>query len=265
MFLGARVDDALSTYHRRQLEHGDTLTLDQLHDAYRDHWTRELAAERGKRGVLWDAELDEPRAFTIGLDAVTLALTELVPRLGQVVAVQRELTFTLAPGLDWTIQGYLDLETLQPSPDGGEPVATIVDYKVKTTLHSQARADHDPQAGLYLAGRWLTGNPAQHFCFAQIGRPGGRRKTMATALSLPAAPPGSCAPRSPGSRRPPARSPPCTTATGPTNRGGSPTPAAGNARRATAPTTPAAPAAADCEPAAAAGDRPARLADRAAS
>src|SRR3954462_11374377 len=45
MFLGARVDDALSTYYRHQLEHGEALTLDQLHDAYRDHWTRGLAAE----------------------------------------------------------------------------------------------------------------------------------------------------------------------------------------------------------------------------
>jgi hypothetical protein len=53
MFLGARIDDALTTYYRQQLEHGDTLTLDQLHDAYRDHWTRELAAEQGRRGVVW--------------------------------------------------------------------------------------------------------------------------------------------------------------------------------------------------------------------
>src|SRR6478609_10183326 len=58
MFLGSRVDDALSTYHRRQLEHGETLTLDQLHDAYRDHWTRELAEERAKQGVRFDDELD---------------------------------------------------------------------------------------------------------------------------------------------------------------------------------------------------------------
>jgi len=51
MFLGARVDDALTSYYRRRVEHGETLTLDQLQDAYRDHWTRELAAETAKRGV----------------------------------------------------------------------------------------------------------------------------------------------------------------------------------------------------------------------
>src|SRR5215467_10659761 len=30
MFLGARIDDALSTYYRHQLARGETLTLDQL-------------------------------------------------------------------------------------------------------------------------------------------------------------------------------------------------------------------------------------------
>ncbi len=182
MFLGGRVDDALTTYHRHLLERGDALTLDQLQDAYRDHWTRELAAENGRRGVRWDAELDEPAAFTMGLAAVALTLTELVPRLGRPVAVQRELSYALAPGLDWTIRGFLDLETLREPEDGGELVPAIVDYKVKSTLHSQAKADHDPQAGLYLAGRWLTGQPAEQFCFAQIGKPGKRRKEMSTAL-----------------------------------------------------------------------------------
>ena len=58
----------------------------------------------------------------------------------------------------------------------------IVDYKVKSTPHSQAKADHDPQAGLYLAGRWLAGDPAREFCFAQIGKPGKRRKQISASL-----------------------------------------------------------------------------------
>lgn len=183
MFLGARVDDALSTYHRHLLACGERLTLDQLQDAYRDHWTHELAEEQSKRGVHWDHELDEAEAFTMGLHALALTVRELLPVLGRPVAVQRELNYTLAPGLEWTIQGFLDLETLRPSDDrGGEPVPAIVDYKVKNTLHSQAKADHDPQVGLYLAGRWLAGQPAEHFCFAQIGKPGKKRKTMSTAF-----------------------------------------------------------------------------------
>jgi hypothetical protein len=51
MFLGARVDDALSTDYLRMLEQGDTLTPDLLQDAYREHWTRELAAEAARRGI----------------------------------------------------------------------------------------------------------------------------------------------------------------------------------------------------------------------
>src|SRR5829696_7613061 len=91
MFLGARVDDALSTYYRHELEHGERLTLDQVHDAYRDHWMRELAEEAAKQGVRFDLELDEARAFTLGLQAVELTMRELVPQLGRPVAVQREL------------------------------------------------------------------------------------------------------------------------------------------------------------------------------
>jgi PD-(D/E)XK nuclease superfamily len=190
MFLGARVDDALSTYYREQLEHGRALTLDQLHDAYRDHWTRELAAEASNRGIAWDAELDEPRAFTLGLNALTLTLAELVPALGRPTAVQRQLEDALAPGLEWTIHAYLDLEILRENPAGGEPIAAIVDYKVKSTLHSQAGADHDPQAGLYLAGRWLQGNQAHEFCFAQIGKPGARRRQMSASLVITRRSPG---------------------------------------------------------------------------
>src|SRR3954447_23545219 len=67
MFLGARVDDALSTYYRHLLACGERLTLDQLQDAYRDHWSHELAEEQSERGVNWDTELDEPAAFTTGL------------------------------------------------------------------------------------------------------------------------------------------------------------------------------------------------------
>ena len=181
MFLGGRVDDALTTYYRQLLEHGSALTLDQLHDAYRDHWTHTLREEEAKRGIGWDSELDEARAFTIGLQALTLTLAELVPLIGRPVAVQRELEFALAPGLEWTIQGYLDVETLRPGADG-DAIPAVVDYKVKTTPLSQHKADRDPQAGLYLAGRWLAGHPAHEFCFAQIGKPGARRKTMSASF-----------------------------------------------------------------------------------
>jgi len=114
MFLGGRVDDAISTYYRRILEHHEQLSVDQVKDAYRDHWHAELAAEEDKLGIDWGPELSEAATFEMGLAAIELTLAELVPKLGQPTAVQRKLEFALAPGLEWTIQCYLDLETLQP-------------------------------------------------------------------------------------------------------------------------------------------------------
>ena len=38
MFLGSRVDDALSLYYRQILDHGERLDLAQVKDAYRDLW-----------------------------------------------------------------------------------------------------------------------------------------------------------------------------------------------------------------------------------
>ena len=180
MFLGRRVDDALTLYYRHVLERREPLTLEQLRDAYRDRWFEQLSAEDSARGVNWESDLDEQRAFQIGLDALALTLAELVPRLGEPVAVQRQLEYALAPGLEWTVQCHLDLETLRE--DGKQIVPAVVDYKVKATPLTQARADHDAQAGLYLAGRWLEGDPAREFCFAQIAKPGARRKQIGASL-----------------------------------------------------------------------------------
>ena len=181
MFLGSRIDEALSTYYQQLLEHGQSLALDQVQDAYRDQWTRELAAEQHKLGVDWHDELSEQQAFTIGLDAIALAFAELIPHIGRPMAVQRKLEFALAPGLEWTVQGYLDLEAKRADPPDGAPAAAIIDFKVKATPLSQARADQDVQASLYLAARWLERNPAREFCFAQIAKPGPRRKQISAS------------------------------------------------------------------------------------
>jgi hypothetical protein len=76
---------------------------------------------------------------------------------------------------------YLDLGTLR-EPEGGEPVPAVVDFKVENTLITKDQADSDPQARLYLAGRWLEDYPASELCFAQIAKPGKRRKQMAASL-----------------------------------------------------------------------------------
>ena len=181
MFLGSRVDGALSLYYRHILEHGQRLGVEQVRDAYRDSWIRDLQAERDQCGVNWEDDLDEQAAFQIGLDAIELTFAELVPRIGEPVAVQRRLEFALTPAVDWTVQCYLDLETLRPDETNGAGRA-IVDYKVKSSPLSQDKADHDPQASLYLVGRWLHGEPARDFSFAQIAKPGRRRKQMSASF-----------------------------------------------------------------------------------
>ena len=144
-----------------------------------------------KRGVRWDAELDEPRAFTIGLEAVTLALrrARAAARPGRRRPTRTDLRARARPGVD-------DPGLPRPrNPPTRRRTAASRSRRSSTTrsrarLHSQAKADHDPQAGLYLAGRWLTGDPAEHFCFAQIGQ--ARRPPQDhdhRASSPPAAPP----------------------------------------------------------------------------
>ena len=51
MFLGSRVDDAVSLYYRRKLEHGEQLDLDQVKDGYRELWQQGHEQETEKLGV----------------------------------------------------------------------------------------------------------------------------------------------------------------------------------------------------------------------
>lgn len=180
MFLGRQVDEAITLYYRHVLEHGDRLSLDQVRDAFWDGWKAAAEAEREHLGISWEEDLREDRAVKLGLDALELSFAQLIPRLGDPVAVQRAVQYTLAPGLEWSVLCYLDLETVQPDIDGDS--AVVVDYKVKTTPVTEFKADHDFQPSVYLAGRWLEGNPAKAFQFAQIAKPGPRRKEMSASL-----------------------------------------------------------------------------------
>jgi len=75
---------------------------------------------------------------------------------------------------------FLDLETVRP--DHGEQVPGVIDYKVKPTPLTENKADSDFQPSVYLAGRWLEGDPAAEFCFAQIAKPGPRRREMSASI-----------------------------------------------------------------------------------
>ena len=180
MFLGRRVDDTISLYYQRILDHCERLDLEQLKDAYRDRWRADEETERERLGIAWEEDLRPEGAFQLGLDAIELSVAQLIPHLGEPVAVQRRMEYTLAPSLEWSVLGYIDLETLRP--DNGALVPTVVDYKVKTTPLTQYKADHDFQPAVYLAGRWLESDPAAQFSFAQIAKPGARRKAMGASI-----------------------------------------------------------------------------------
>ena len=182
MFLGSRVDDALSLYYRQILEHHQRLDRAQVKDAYRDLWQTELQAEGQQLGIDW-TDIDQHAAFDLGLQALELTFEQLVPKLGEPLAVQRRVEFNLAPGLvEWTVVCYLDLETRASTPSG-EPLDRVVDYKVKGNPIGQQKADRDPQASLYLAGRWLGDRPAEEFSFAEIARPGRQRRQVSATLT----------------------------------------------------------------------------------
>jgi hypothetical protein len=179
MFLGSRVDDTISLYYRRRLA-SDQLDPEQVKDAYRDLWRQALDAEQEKLGVDW-SDIHPQAAFEIGEEALELTLKQPVPKLGEPVAVQRQVEYALAPELEWTILCYLDLET-RGRTISGEEIQRVVDYKVKNSTITEAQAHREPQASLYLAGRWLQGNPADEFYFAQIAKPGPRRRQMSVGL-----------------------------------------------------------------------------------
>jgi hypothetical protein len=79
--------------------------------------------------------------------------------------VQREFAFALAPDLEWTLTGRLDLE----DADGD-----VIDIKVKKRHVAQADADSDPQPSLYLLERALAGRPAARFLYHSVN-PGAKQ------------------------------------------------------------------------------------------
>lgn len=125
MFLGRRVDDAITLYYQQILEHGDRLSLEQLKDAYRDTWHAEAEAEAQQLGIAWEEDLAPERAFGIGIGAIELSFRELIPRRGEPVAVQRKLGYVLAPGLESGVHCFLDLETVRH--DHGELVPAVIE------------------------------------------------------------------------------------------------------------------------------------------
>ena len=115
MFLGRQVDDAITLYYRHILDHGERLSArpgqGRVLGRLESRRARPSASNSGSPGRPTCART---RAFKLGLDAVELTFSELIPHLGEPVAVQRKVEYTLAPGLEWSVLCYLDLETRRP-------------------------------------------------------------------------------------------------------------------------------------------------------
>ncbi len=198
MFIGTACDRALTAWAEARIN-GDTPELGDLLSAYDDGWEPALAEQQ--QGVDWGT--DTPDAIRAeGRKLVERAWSHLLPFIGTPTHAQRKIEFRLSPAHQWTVQGYMDLETerverVAVNPRSGEvvqvvaidgnelvsadqlpdgldlherPVRGVVDYKAKGKHISQHDADKDFQPGIYLTGRTLTGEPAEDFSFAVMRR-----------------------------------------------------------------------------------------------
>lgn len=181
MFLGKRVDDTLTHMYRLRIA-GEHLAADQVADVFRGIWQDELA----KASVIWTNEEPRDRLFSVGLEAIAYFLEHMAPLLGEPVATQRKIQMRLAPQAQWTVLGYVDLETVIDGADeeGPSRQEAAVDYKVKGKVIQQQEADGDMQAGLYLTQRALEDNPADRFMFASLRKPDKRAQNGAVGGSV---------------------------------------------------------------------------------
>jgi hypothetical protein len=76
MFLGRRVDDTISLYYQRILDHGDRLDLKQLKHAYRDGWRADEEAERASLGIGWEDGVGDGCRLAAARSAVALRAAE---------------------------------------------------------------------------------------------------------------------------------------------------------------------------------------------
>jgi hypothetical protein len=109
LIIGNRVDDALSAYFKEMMA-GTKLDQEQVVDAFNDIWKVKLAEEAERGPIDWSDNGSAEEAFNLGRQAVEVAYTGLVPRIGRPLAVQRKIDFSIHPDVAWTILGYVDLD-----------------------------------------------------------------------------------------------------------------------------------------------------------
>jgi hypothetical protein len=169
MFLGSRLDEVQTIYYKAMLSGGGPPDREQLRDCFRDAWKRALKDERADRGsVRWDEGTDQRWTFNVGLDAIDVFLKRIAGKLGKPLAVQRQFEFRLAPGIQWTVTGRVDLDTARRVRefinDAGEVVAVaeLADPRPKlkvlwryapddlrSPLRKASEQDTDAEAAVY--------------------------------------------------------------------------------------------------------------------
>ena len=162
------VDAAIEAHFKHLLTTGEPMPERDLEDLYDAAWQRRVddaAAE-----IDWGDDTPANVKDT-GLIALRAYLAELAPTV-RPASVQREFTFALAPELEWTLTGRLDLE----DADGA-----VIDVKVKKRHVAQADADSDPQPSLYLLERALAGRPAASFLYHSVNPNAKKAKTKVVA------------------------------------------------------------------------------------
>jgi hypothetical protein len=139
--IGPATDTRVITWTRDR--HGGDLIAAAAHADELDHLPSEAARQRlvefGAGLSHVRSELEAGRSLGhVVIATVTLAgglvrhykpLRDHSPNHERRADAERVLEFTLAPGLEWTILCYLDLETMQAQA-GQESAPTVVDFKV---------------------------------------------------------------------------------------------------------------------------------------
>lgn len=152
--LVGRAVGAAATAHFAARIRGETLSIADCDDLLVVEFDDALL------GPNVDLEGDDPAALReqarIALDAY---LEELAAAVDP-VAVERKVELRF-DGAGWSVVGYLDIEDRADLP---------IDLKVGAKHVTQARADADPQATLYLLARALEGRPAPEFVFHSVRR-----------------------------------------------------------------------------------------------
>lgn len=158
------VDAAIEAHFKALLATGEALPQRDIEDIYAAAWQRRI--DDAAVAIDWGDDTPEHVKDT-GLIALRAYLAELAPTV-RPTSVQREFAFALAPELEWTLTGRLDVE----DADGD-----VIDVKVKKRHVAQADADSDPQPGLYLLERALAGRPAARFLYHSVNPNAKQAKT----------------------------------------------------------------------------------------